>query len=97
MHRHMRDLFVQTLTLSTLGIIFSKRHFDFFFLILRREQDLHFMQFAAIAWNVKFCFLGNEKKKYNEFNLSSAELAQRAHFKDFPTDARFIQCVSFTR
>ena len=41
------------------------------------------MQFASIAWNVKSCFLGNEKKnkkKDNEFNLSSAELAQRDAF-----------------
>ena len=45
------------------------------------------MQIVSTAWNVKSCFLANEKKKKrkNEFNLSSAELAQRAHFEDaFP-------------
>ena len=34
------------------------------------------MQIVFTAWNVKSSFLGNEKKKKeNEFNLSSAELA----------------------
>ena len=43
------------------------------------------MQIVSTAWNVKSCFLGNEKnkkKKKNKFNLLSAELAQRAHFED---------------
>ena len=31
MHRLMRELFVQTLTLSTLDTIFSRRHFEIFF------------------------------------------------------------------
>ena len=31
MHRLMRELFVQTFTLSTLGTIFSRRHFEIFF------------------------------------------------------------------
>ena len=31
MHRLMRELFVQTLTLSILGTIFSRRHFEIFF------------------------------------------------------------------
>ena len=30
-HRLMRELFVQTLTISTLGTIFSRRHFEIFF------------------------------------------------------------------
>ena len=34
MHRLMRELFVQTLTLSTLGTIFSRRHFEIFFSFL---------------------------------------------------------------
>ena len=39
------------------------------------------MQIVSTAWNVRSSFLGNEKKKKkkkkeNEFNLSSAELAQ---------------------
>ena len=65
MHRLMRELFVQTLTLSTLGTIFSRRHIEIhcIFLILPREHYLHFMQIVSTAWNVKSCFLGNEKKK----------------------------------
>ena len=31
MHRLMRELFVQTLMISTSGTIFSKRHFEIFF------------------------------------------------------------------
>ena len=31
MHRLMRELFVQTLMISTLGTIFSRRHFEIFF------------------------------------------------------------------
>ena len=31
MHRLMRELFVQTLKISTLGTIFSRRHFEIFF------------------------------------------------------------------
>ena len=38
MHRHMRDLFVQTLTLSTLGTIFSRRHFEFFFSFFQENR-----------------------------------------------------------
>ena len=67
------------------GYNFQQTTFWNIFLILPREQDLHFMQIVSTAWNVKSCFLGNEKKKKNKFNLSSAELAQRAHFEDaFP-------------
>ena len=49
MHRPMRDLFVQTITPNTLGIIFNRRHFEIFFLILPRKQDLNFMQTVSIA------------------------------------------------
>ena len=31
MHRLMRELFVQTLTLSTLGTVYSRQHFEIFF------------------------------------------------------------------
>ena len=49
MHRLMRELFVQTLTISTLGTIFSRRHFEIFFFILPREHYLHFMQNVSTA------------------------------------------------
>ena len=48
MHRLMRELFVQTLTISTLGTIFSRRHFEIFF-ILPREHYLYFMQIVSTA------------------------------------------------
>ena len=59
-----RDLFLQTITLNILGKVFS-RHFEIFFIIFPRKQDLHFMQIVSIAWNVKSCFLGN--KTNNDF------------------------------
>ena len=37
MHRLMRELFVQTLTLSTLGTIISRRHFEIFFLFFQEN------------------------------------------------------------
>ena len=48
MHRLMRELFVQTLTISTLGTIFSRRHFEIFF-ILPRGHYLYFMQIVSTA------------------------------------------------
>ena len=42
---------------------FQQTTFRNIFLILPREHYLHFMQIVSTAWNVKSCFLGNEKKK----------------------------------
>ena len=98
MHRLMRELFVQTLMLSTLGTIFSRRHFEIFFSFFQENIICTSCKTVSTAWNVKSCFLGNEKKKEkkkeNEFNLSSAELAQKTLSRRC---AGFIQCVSFTR
>ena len=38
MHRLMRDLSVQTLTLSSLGTIFSRRHFEIFFSFFQENR-----------------------------------------------------------
>ena len=38
MHRLMRDLFVQTIMLSTLGKIFNRRHFDIFFSFFQENR-----------------------------------------------------------
>ena len=68
-----------TLTLSTPGKNFSRRHFEIFFLIFPRKQNLTFhancLQWRQFAWNVKFCYLGKIRK--NIISLSSAELAKR--------------------
>ena len=98
MHRLMRELFVQTLTLSTLGTIFSRRHFEIFFSFFQgniictscKLSPLHEMS------NPVFLVMKRKKKKRkeNEFNLSSAELAQKMLSCQC---AKFIQCVSFTR
>ena len=45
------------------GYNFQQTTFWNIFLILPREHYLHFMQIVSTAWNVKSCFLGNEKKK----------------------------------
>ena len=61
----------QILTLSTLGIIFSRRHIEIFSLIFPRKQDLTFyvncLQWRQFAWTVKSCFLGKIRKKYHQF------------------------------
>ena len=38
MHRLMRDLFVQTITLSTSGKIFNRRHFEIFFSFFQENR-----------------------------------------------------------
>ena len=76
-----------------IGYNFQHTTFWNIFLVLPREHYLHFMQIVSTAWNIKSCFHGNEKKE-NEFNQSSAELAQKTLSRQC---ARFIQCVSFTR
>ena len=55
-----------TLTLSTLGKIFSRRRFEIFFLFFPRKQDLTFhanyLLRRQFAWNVKSCFPGKIRK-----------------------------------
>ena len=57
---------VNSLTLSTLGKIFSRRQIDDIFLIFPRKQDLTFQANCLLrrqfAWNVKSCFLGKIRK-----------------------------------
>ena len=51
-----------TLTLNTLGSLFSRRHFQIYFLFFSRKQDLTFhancLHWRQFAWNVKSCFIG---------------------------------------
>ena len=55
-----------TLTLSTLGNIYSRQQIRDIFLICPRKQDLTFhancFQWGQFAWNVKFCFQGKIRK-----------------------------------
>ena len=87
MHRLLRPLFVQTLTLSTLRTIFSRRHFEIFFSFFQENIIYTSCKLSPLHETSNPVFLVMKKKKENEFNLSSAELAQNF----------FIQCVSFTR
>ena len=94
MHRLMRELFVQTLTLSTLGTIFSRRHFEIFFSFFQENIICTSCKLSPLHETSNPVFLVmKRKKKENEFNLSSAELAQKTLSRRC---ARFIQCVSFT-
>ena len=96
MHRLMRELFVQTLTLSTLGTIFSRRHFEIFFSFFQENIICTSCKLSPLheTSNPVFLVMKRKKKKENEFNLSSAELAQKTLSRRC---VRFIQCVSFTR
>ena len=97
MHRLMRELFVQTLTISTLGTIFSRRHFEIFFSFFQENIICTSCKLSPLHETSNPVFLvmkRKKKKKENEFNLSSAKLAQKTLSRQC---ARFIQCVSFTR
>ena len=89
MHRLMRELFVQTLTLSTLGTIFSRRHFEIFFSFFQENIICTSCKLSPLHETSNPVFLVmKRKKKENEFNLSSAELAQKTLSRQC---ARFIQ------
>ena len=83
MHRLMREMFVQTLTLSTLGTIFSRRHFEIFFSFFQENIICTSCKLSPLHETSNPVFLvmkkkkRKKKKKENEFNLSSAELAQK--------------------
>ena len=70
MHRLMHELFVQTLTLSTLGTIFSRQHFEIFFSFFQeniictscKSSPLHEMS------NPVFLVMKKKQKK-TEFNV----------------------------
>ena len=66
------------LTLSTLSKIFSRRHFEIFFLFFPENSFRYFMQIVSketICMKCQNLFSGKSKK--NITNLSSAELAKR--------------------
>ena len=69
------------------GYNFQQTTFWNIFLILPREQDLHFMQIVSTAWNVKSCFLGNEKKKKNSKSVVRWISPESPFWRRFPADA----------
>ena len=73
MHRLLRPLFVQTLTLSTLGTIFSRRHFEIFFSFFQENIICTSCKLSPLheTSNPVFLVIKRKKKKENEFNLSS--------------------------
>ena len=75
MHRLMRDLFVQTLTLSTLGKVFNRRHFEIFFSLFQENRICISCKLSPLheMSNPVFLVIKNKKKKKKK--LSSAELA----------------------
>ena len=81
MHRLRRELFVQTLTICTLGTIFSRRYFEIFFSVFQENIICTSCKLSPLYETSNPVFLvmkrKKKKKKENEFNLSSAELAQK--------------------
>ena len=63
MHRLIRDLFVQTLTLSTLGTIFSRRHFEIFFSFFQENRICISCKLSLLHEMSNPVFLVMKKKK----------------------------------
>ena len=73
MHRLMHNMFVQTITLSTLGKIFNRRHFEIFFSFFQENRICISCKLSPLHEMSNPVFLVIKKIT----NLSSAELAQR--------------------
>ena len=65
MRRLMRDLFLQTITLSTLGKIFSRRHFEIFFSFFQENRICFSCKLSPLHEMSNPMFFCN--KKNNEF------------------------------
>ena len=66
MHRLMRKLFVQTLTLSTLGTIFSRQHFEIFFSFSQENRICTSCKLSPLHEMSNPVFLVMKKKKEKE-------------------------------
>ena len=73
MRRLMCDLFLQTITLSTLGKIFSRRHFEIFFSFFQENRICILCKLSPLHEMSNPIFFVIKKI----INLSSAEFAQR--------------------
>ena len=67
MHRLMRELFVQTLTLSTLGTIFS-RHFEIFFSFFKENIICTSCKLSPLHETSNPVFLVMKRKKKKKMN-----------------------------
>ena len=68
MHRLMRELFVQTLTLSTLGTIFSRRHFEIFFSFFQENIICTSCKLSPLHETSNPVFLVMKRKKKKKTN-----------------------------
>ena len=84
MHRLLRELFVQTLTLSTLGTIFSRRHFEIFFSFFQENIICTSCKLSPLheTSNPVFLVMKRKKKKTN----SICRLLNKPR-RRFPADA----------
>ena len=57
MCRLMRELFVQTLTLSTLGTMFSRRHFEIFFSLLYKPINIMLLMYFTVREKRNIVFI----------------------------------------
>ena len=71
-----------------MGNIFSRRHFEIFFLFFSENRLWHFMQIVQETICMKCQSLFSGKNKKNIIRLSSAEIAQRV-FKDNETPIKW--------
>ena len=68
MHRLMRELFVQTLSLSTLGTIFSRRHFEIFFSFFHENRICTSCKLSPLHEMSNPVFLVMKRKKKRKMN-----------------------------
>ena len=68
MHRLMRKLFVQILTLSTLGTIFSRRHFEIFFSFFQENSICTSCKSSPLHETSNPVFLVMKRKKKKKTN-----------------------------
>ena len=69
MHRPMRNLFVQTITLNTLGKIFNRRHFEIFFSFYPENRVCSSCKLFPLHELSNPVFLVIKKKNTNKFFL----------------------------
>ena len=89
MHRLMRQLFVQTLTISTLGTIFSRRHFEIFFSFFQENRICTSCKLSPLheMWNLVFLEMKRKKKEKRIQSVVCWISPESPFWRRFPTDA----------